>query len=329
VEFEGAVYHVMARGNERRDVFRDDADRRQFLEVLKEMVERFGVLVHVYCLMPNHYHLVLETPRGNLSQALGWLQLTYTIRFNRRWLRNGHLFQGRFKAQLVDAESYGRRLVRYVHLNPVRPKDKSELVAVERAQELDRYEWSSHQEFAGLRRHPKWLCLDWLGFWGRGRQGHAEYRAFVREAFGKEMTNPWIELRGGLVLGTERLWEKTRLIVEEKRGIEERRFVQGAIQSEARERVRMRVAHEPDARVRIWARVRLGGERGVDVARELGYKDGSAVTQLIKRLESAAAQAEDLRMKLASILSDVSSVKSRPPIHAEQNQLVSPIDFLD
>jgi REP element-mobilizing transposase RayT len=104
VAFEGAVYHVMARGNERREIFRDDTDRKAFLSALGEMVERFGVLAHAYCLMPNHYHLVVQTPRANLSQAVGWLQVTYTVRFNRRWKRSGHLFQGRYKAQLVDGK---------------------------------------------------------------------------------------------------------------------------------------------------------------------------------------------------------------------------------
>jgi REP element-mobilizing transposase RayT len=105
VEFEGAVYHVAARGNERRAVFRDDKDRKRFVETLGEMVERFSLRVHAYCLMPNHYHLVVGTPLGNLSQAVGWLQVTYTVRFNRQWRRSGHLFQGRFKTQLVGAEA--------------------------------------------------------------------------------------------------------------------------------------------------------------------------------------------------------------------------------
>ena len=151
VEFEGAIYHVMARGNERRAVFRDDNDRQRLLETLAEMVERFGVRVHAYCLMPNHYHLLVGTPRGNLSRAIGWLQVTYTVRFNRRHRRSGHLFQGRFKAQLVEADEYARWLVVYVHLNPVRPRRKGEIIAGERARELDRYEWSSHRDYAGLK----------------------------------------------------------------------------------------------------------------------------------------------------------------------------------
>jgi putative transposase len=120
VEFENAVYHVSARGNERRDIYRDVSDRRRFLETLEEAVERFGVVIHAYCLMPNHYHLLLQTPRANLTDAAGWLQTTYSIRFNRRHRRSGHLFQGRFKVQLVEADDYARQLIKYIHLNPVR-----------------------------------------------------------------------------------------------------------------------------------------------------------------------------------------------------------------
>lgn len=118
IEFEGALYHVTARGNERRAIFRSDADRALFLETLGECIAQFGLILHTYCLMRNHYHLVVETPRANLSRALGWLQTTYTIRFNRRHRRSGHLFQGRFKAHLVEADSYAMELLRYIHLNP-------------------------------------------------------------------------------------------------------------------------------------------------------------------------------------------------------------------
>ena len=100
MEFPGAVYHVMARGNERREVFRDDRDRQRFCETLAEATTQFGLRVHAYCLMPNHYHLVPGTPQANLSRAMGWLQGTYTARFNAQHRRRGHLFQGRFKAQL-------------------------------------------------------------------------------------------------------------------------------------------------------------------------------------------------------------------------------------
>ena len=127
VEFEGAVYHITARGNERRRIFRDDADHEMFLATVGQCVEQHGLRLHGYCLMPNHYHLLLETPRGNLSRAIGWLQTAYTIRFNVRHQRSGHLFQGRFKAHLVEADAYAMTLLRYVHLNPVRPLKRPEI----------------------------------------------------------------------------------------------------------------------------------------------------------------------------------------------------------
>ncbi len=123
VEFEGAAYHATARGNERKPIYRDDRDRERFLETLEETVKRFGFVIHTYCLMPNHFHLLARTPRANLSHAAGWLQTTYSIRFNRRHRRSGHLYQGRFKAHLVEEDAYARELIKYIHLHPVRPKN--------------------------------------------------------------------------------------------------------------------------------------------------------------------------------------------------------------
>src|SRR5882757_9477442 len=162
VEFEGAVYHVTARGNERRRIYRSDGDRTRFLETLAETVKEHGLRVHGYCLMPNHYHLLVETPRGNLSRAIGWLQTTYTIRFNHRYRRSGHLLQGRFKAQLVEANNYAMELLRYVHLNPVRPRNKAQAVPAERRGALNVYRWSSHGAYGGRIAAPEWLCTDWL-----------------------------------------------------------------------------------------------------------------------------------------------------------------------
>lgn len=293
----------MARGNEQREVYRDDKDRERFLEALAEAVQRFGLRVHAYCLMPNHYHLVLGTPRGNLSRAMGWLQTTYTARFNARHRRRGHLFQGRFKAQLVEADEYARWLVEYVHLNPVRPRRKGERIAPERAAELARYRWSSHRVYAGLERKPAaWLCLDWLAYWGRRRgPAQAQYRQAMRRAFGRQANNPWRQLRGGLVLGGEGLYRKARQLTERKGGLEEARWTLSQEAVEVRERVRRLVETERDDRVRMWARVRLGGERGVEVAREYGYADGSGVTQVVKRWEAGVGTDRNLAKKMAEL----------------------------
>ena len=116
----GAWYHVTARGNERRDIFRDDKDRVRFLEILAEMVDRFGVGLHAYVLMSNHYHLLMEVCRPNLSQAVQWLNVSYSVWFNCRHNRSGHLFQGRFKSVVVEPNAWGLSLSAYIHLNPVR-----------------------------------------------------------------------------------------------------------------------------------------------------------------------------------------------------------------
>ncbi|MBV6504430.1 MAG: hypothetical protein AKCLJLPJ_02568 [Fimbriimonadales bacterium] len=309
VEFEGAIYHVMARGNERRPIFRDDTDRKRFLDTLAEAVERFGLVVHAYCLMSNHYHLLVETPRANLSQALGWVQTTYTVRFNRRHRRSGHLFQGRFKAQLVDGQTYGKWLVQYVHYNPVRPRDRAEPIPRERKREWEAYPWSSHRDYAGRRTAPKWLRLEWLRLWGKTvSEARAEYARDMDSGFGKPVNSPWEQLRGGLVLGTTALWQKARKLIGRKAAGEEHRWSERHGKQEIRDRVRALVEREADVRIAIWARVRLGGERGVEVAREQGYKDGSGVTQAVKRLEQKASKNKALRTRLDE-LTNLSIVK--------------------
>lgn len=271
VEFAGAVYHVMARGNERRPVFRDDQDRKRFLETISEMVEQFGVRLHAYCLMPNHYHLVLETPRGNLSQAVGWLQVTYTVRFNRRHRRSGHLFQGRFKAQLVEADEYARWLVEYVHLNPVRPRRKTDRIAAEQAATLDTFEWSSHRDYAGLRKKsPAWLCLDWRRYWGvTVAEAQRQYRARIRGVFEQgAVESPWEKVRGGLVLGGEALWERVRQLVAAKTGLEEAVWSKSVDVQRVRQRVSELIEHEDDDRVKMWAEVRFAGRRKSELAKQ-------------------------------------------------------------
>jgi putative transposase len=310
VEFAGAVYHVMARGNERRDIFRDDRDRKRFLETLGEMAERFGVRVLAYCLMPNHYHLVLDTPRANLSQAMGWLQTTYTVRFNRRHRRVGHLFQGRFRAQLVDAGQYGAWLVQYVHYNPVRPRDRRAPIPPERKEALNRYEWSSHRDYAGWRQPAEWLSLEWLRFWGRSKQeAQRGYRQAMAAGFGKPVANPWEDLLGSLVLGTTELLNQARELIGRKSTQVDVRWTEREGAKETHERIRRLVATESDARLQIWARVRLGGERGGDVAKAFGYRDGSGVTQVVKRLEAAATRDPALRRRLEECKAAVSTVK--------------------
>lgn len=149
IEYEGAVYHVTARGNERRAIFLDDGDRIRFLRVLGESVERFDVRLYLFCLMPNHIHLVVETPRANLGRFMHQLQTAYTVYFNHRHSRHGHLTQGRYGASLVEEDAYLLRLSRYVHLNPVFTKPWRSRPVRERVAFLRRYPWNSYRGYIG------------------------------------------------------------------------------------------------------------------------------------------------------------------------------------
>ena len=122
IEYPGAFYHATSRGNERKEIFKSDGDREKFLFYLASAAERYGALFHAYCLMTNHYHLMIETPQGNLSQIMKHINNSYTNYYNVKHKRAGHLLQGRYKAILVEADTYAAELSRYIHLNPVRAK---------------------------------------------------------------------------------------------------------------------------------------------------------------------------------------------------------------
>lgn len=155
IEYPGAVYHVLARGNRRERVFLSDQDYRAFLECLGEACERTGWVVHAYVLMGNHYHLLLETPEANLVTGMKWLQGTFTQRYNAAHRLSGHLFQGRYKALIMDPEEpeYFRIVSAYIHLNPARAR----LIAVDQGESLSAYRWSSFVAYVKPSRRPPWL----------------------------------------------------------------------------------------------------------------------------------------------------------------------------
>src|SRR6266436_6017442 len=159
VQYQGAIYHVMSRGNGKAAIFRNDIDRRSFLQTLAEACAKTGWQVHAYCLMKTHFQLVLETPRPNLVPGMKWLLGTYTIRFNRRHKTFGHLFSGRYKALPVDGSGNGylKTACDYVHLNPERAK----LLRPEES--LRQYHWSSYGEYLKApRERLKWIRADRL-----------------------------------------------------------------------------------------------------------------------------------------------------------------------
>ncbi len=194
VEYPGAFYHVMNRGNAGEDVFINQRDKEKFTEYLAKLVERFSIIIHTYCLMSNHYHLLLETPLPNLSLAMQWLNVSYAAYHNRKRNRSGHVFQGRFKSLLVDADEYLKHLSRYIHLNPVRAN------IVKRP---EAYRWSSYTAFIGKTQPPEWLETEWLlwSFAKKKKVARMKYTAFVDEVDSKTLENPAKNLVGGFILG--------------------------------------------------------------------------------------------------------------------------------
>ena len=230
IERPGAWYHITVRGNERKDVFRDDRDRQHWCELLGEGAGRFDVRVHAYVLMSNHYHLLLETPQPNLSQTMQWLNVSYSVWFNRRHRRVGHLFQGRYKGIVVEPEGWGLELSRYVHLNPVhvgemglnKESRQRQRLGVdekpdprevrERIERMRSYPWSSYRAYVGLARAPRWLEVNTVLKWvGRGslaerRKAYGQHvEAALREGL---KASPWEALEAEMVLGTKSFVER-------------------------------------------------------------------------------------------------------------------------
>ena len=199
IEFAGGLYHVTARGNARQDIYVDDSDRQSFLDFLARACERYHWLCHAYCLMSNHYHILIETQTPSLSKGMKLINGSYTQYFNRRHQRVGHVFQGRFKGILIDRDSYLLELARYIVLNPVRAR------MVRSAKD---WPWSSYRATAGLgETHPA-LTTDWvLGNFGRQRGKAQEgYRRFIQE--GKNQPSPWDSLKNQIYLGSDRFVEQ-------------------------------------------------------------------------------------------------------------------------
>lgn len=199
VEYAGALYHVTSRGNARKPIFRDEEDRKTYLRLLDRVNQRFHWLCHAYCLMDNHYHLVIETPEGNLNKGMRQLNGVYTQAFNRRHRRVGHLFQGRYKAILVERESYLLEVCRYVVLNPVRAKS---------VEKPEAWRWSSYRGTGGLEKPAACLTTDWiLGQLGTTKtKAERRFREFVREGIGE--ASIWSQVKGQSLLGAEGFVEK-------------------------------------------------------------------------------------------------------------------------
>jgi len=199
IEYPGAVYHITSRGNEKKPVYKDDQDRKNFLFILDKVNKRYQWLCHAYCLMDNHFHLLIETPEGNLSIGMRQLNGVYTQAFNKRHRRVGHLFQGRYKAILIQKDSHLLEVCRYVVQNPVR----AGLV-----EDPAQWRWSSYSAAAGREKPSSCLTTNWvLGqFSSKRRKAEREYREYVHREM--ERDSIWVGVRGQAILGEDDFVDK-------------------------------------------------------------------------------------------------------------------------
>lgn len=205
IQFQGAFYHITSRGNEKKDIFQGDKDKEKFIQILTSVVKKYRWVVHAYCLMSNHYHLLVETPLINLSEGMRQLNGVYTQSFNKRYDRVGHLFQGRYKSHLIEKENYLLEVCRYIVLNPVRAETIKDPID---------WDYSSYGITAGINKRNQLLYPDLiLSFFSESLNAAQKiYIEFVKEGIGEE--SPFKNAQGGFILGSESFISSTMRTIE-------------------------------------------------------------------------------------------------------------------
>jgi len=309
MDYADTFYHILSRGNERRKIFRDTTDYERFLNVLGRMVERFHIEVHAYVLMGNHYHLLIRTRDANLSKAIQWLGLAYSVWFNRRHKRSGHLFQGRFKSFVIENDQYFTSMCLYLHRNPLRAKMVKSL--------LD-YPWSSYHAYVSARKSMPWLTTSLvLGMYGGRRKGLIQaHRAYAGEE--KTLLD---ELRYGLYLGSEEFaFElKERLDGERHR---EKPQVRTALRDDRISAILEKVlsalkvkdndsllrplrrAQRPERDLAIYILCHLGCSSHQEIADVFGV-GYTAITGALKRAEGHMGASKKIKRRVERVLNDI------------------------
>jgi putative transposase len=317
----GGWYHVMNRGHRGSALFREDVDRRRFLGLLAELPERFGVELHAFVLMDNHYHVVLRTPEPNLSHAIRWLHVSYSVRFNWAHRQHGAVFMGRFKAVVIQDRSRVSEVARYVHLNPVRIgglgldkddqrrarglgcPDPGAALIQQRLETLRNYQWSSWWVYSGAELAPPWLETGWISRACGGRS-RAEQRAALRaytEGPVRQGTleSPWSGLVAGVVLGekdfAQRCLRGRAVNLEEQTAarqlggrVEWAEVVRAAEALRQCRWAEMLVRHGDWGRDgAIYFAVRHGRQRLAEVVRQMGGLRYQTAAQAVKRFGAA------------------------------------------
>jgi len=335
IQYPGAIYHVTSRGNDRKDLFQDDADRQMMRRKLAVSLSRYQVRLYAYVLMRNHVHLLVETPRANLSRFMQHFNTAYTVYYNRRHRRHGHLLEGRFQARLVEGSRYLLQLTRYIHLNPVKIKRVCRWALAEKIELLRQYRWSSYQGYAGLGEQEEFVDYEPLGAWlGEGKKDRkAAYRAFIEsgmartdeelaemmrqstKAIGGEAFCRWVEEEQQGRLAQYRAPEEIRMRRREV-GINPELILQTVRQvcGMKEGELEQRHSRHRGRRLAMKLLVEMGGLSGREVARRMGLASTAAVSRQLQALEAELARNSALGRLL-----DKASQQIRAADHQQPN----------
>lgn len=304
VEFENAFYHITSRGNLRDKIFYDAADRERFLKILGRTKERYGFLLHAYTLMDNHYHLLMETPKANLSQIMQNINTSYTVYVNRKYGRSGHLLQGRFKGIIVDKDKYLIALSRYIHLNPVRAKLAESPLG---------YPWTSYRAFIDHRAEDPLVDTgETLSYFSKRRnKAIRAYREFVEGDEGRH-ENPFAAMEAGILLGGGGFKAKVLRRIErikaddeipQAKRLRKRVSIDAVIKTcqlfygKNGKTLVERAKGNEGRQVAIYLSKILSGAKGKEIGETFGVK-GSAVSDAIKGIEGRLDKEAQLREKV-------------------------------
>lgn len=316
IEYEGAVYHVTVRGNERRKIFFSRRDYEKFKEYLVEAKEKYRFHVHAYVLMTNHYHLIIETPEKNLSKIMHYLNSSYTTYTNIKRKRSGHLFQGRYKAIVVDKDSYLLELSRYMHLNPVRAG------MVEKPED---YPHSSYSAYISGNKENIVTCDTIQGMFGKSeKQARKKYQTFVELALGEETESPLKQIYGGIILGSENFIRTVLSQIEdehlEKAEVSHRKSLQSTIGvEEIIEVIRQKYGIGPDEFTKhsrnearnafIYLLKKYTSASNVEIGELFGKLTYSAVAKISQSFAKRMEEDKELRKKVKRIITKISTFK--------------------
>jgi len=322
IQYEGALYHITCRGNEKRDIFKDDPDRVRFLEILRHSVDTYQVILYCYVLMGNHYHLMVETPLGNISEFMRHFNITYTSYYNRRHDRVGHLYQGRYKGILIDKEGYLTIVSRYIHLNPIRLKSAMDWSASKKEKYLKEYLWSS---LVGYINEGKRLPFVNYGlvladYGGDNPKGKAHYWREIRRDIAGEL-HIKDKVIGQSIIGGDGFIRWVRVNFAREGDDRERPPLKEILKYTSKDAILQVISDETGKGVKeilsekgvlrqmaMELLYKYGGLKGVDIGEMMGL-DYSTVSQGRKRFRERLKRDEGVRRLMGRIEWDLSRIK--------------------